>query len=166
MFLRSPPLFLPLPPLLSFSFPISLSAIQLNSISTTCIPTYWLSQGVNSLWQLVEPAGKAIEVSHASNKALAVDISIWIQQVIKGMRQRGGEPMPNAHIIGKQAMIFHTPIEMCIGEIQRSAPQYPKENGILCRIKNNTTMLKTSLIPLVHTCNTYIINFRYIFTDT
>ena len=67
-------------------------------LSPTTLPL--LPQGVNSLWQLVEPTGKAVEVSHAANKALAVDISIWIQQVIKGMRQKGGDPLPNAHIIG------------------------------------------------------------------
>ena len=28
-----------------------------------------------------------------------VDISIWLNQAVKGMRTREGEPLPNAHLV-------------------------------------------------------------------
>ena len=28
-----------------------------------------------------------------------VDVSIWLNQAVKGMRDRHGEPLPNAHLI-------------------------------------------------------------------
>ena len=27
------------------------------------------------------------------------DVSIWLNQAVKGLRDRGGEPVPNAHLI-------------------------------------------------------------------
>ena len=62
--------------------------------------------GVNSLWSLLEPAARPVELHHATNKILAVDISIWLQQIVKGMRTPQGDMIPNAHIVGMFARIL------------------------------------------------------------
>eukprot|EP00039_Didymoeca_costata_P028407 m.20936 g.20936 ORF g.20936 m.20936 type:complete len:888 (-) comp7000_c0_seq1:854-3517(-) len=56
--------------------------------------------GVSGLWQLLEPTARPVELSHGADKVLAVDISIWLQQIIKGMKTKGGETIQGAHIIG------------------------------------------------------------------
>ncbi|XP_061707588.1 DNA excision repair protein ERCC-5 [Cydia pomonella] len=56
--------------------------------------------GVTGLWRLVEPAGKPVPVETLENKVLAVDISIWLHQVVKGYQDAKGAPLPNAHLIG------------------------------------------------------------------
>jgi DNA excision repair protein ERCC-5 len=42
--------------------------------------------GVKGLWQLLEPSGGSADLEAAKGKVLSVDISIWIQQIVKGMR--------------------------------------------------------------------------------
>jgi DNA excision repair protein ERCC-5 len=37
------------------------------------------------------------------NKVLAVDVSIWLHQVVKGFQDSHGNPLPNAHLLG----LFH-----------------------------------------------------------
>lgn len=56
--------------------------------------------GVAGLWQLLQPAGVAIDFKKLSGKRLAVDISIWLQQIVKGMRDSRGEAVHKAHIVG------------------------------------------------------------------
>ncbi|GBP20580.1 DNA repair protein complementing XP-G cells homolog [Eumeta japonica] len=56
--------------------------------------------GVTGLWRLIEPAGKPVPVESLENKVLAVDISIWLHQVVKGYQDAKGAPLPNAHLIG------------------------------------------------------------------
>lgn len=59
--------------------------------------------GVQNLWQLLEPAKAPLKngaSAQVENKRLAVDISIWITQLVKGMRDNRGEQIPNAHLIG------------------------------------------------------------------
>ncbi|XP_022124969.2 DNA excision repair protein ERCC-5 homolog isoform X1 [Pieris rapae] len=56
--------------------------------------------GVTGLWRLIEPAGKPVPVETLENKILAVDISIWLHQMVKGYQDAKGAPLPNAHLIG------------------------------------------------------------------
>ncbi|OWR49278.1 mutagen-sensitive protein 201 [Danaus plexippus plexippus] len=56
--------------------------------------------GVTGLWRLIEPAGKPVPVETLENKVLAVDISIWLHQMVKGYQDAKGAPLPNAHLIG------------------------------------------------------------------
>ncbi|RWS10041.1 DNA repair protein complementing XP-G cells-like protein [Dinothrombium tinctorium] len=56
--------------------------------------------GVKGLWQLLEPIGKPINLESLENKVLAVDFSIWLNQSIKGIRDKHGHPVQNAHIKG------------------------------------------------------------------
>ncbi|CAH2104274.1 unnamed protein product [Euphydryas editha] len=56
--------------------------------------------GVTGLWRLIEPAGKPVPVETLENKVLAVDISIWLHQMVKGYQDAKGAPVANAHLIG------------------------------------------------------------------
>ncbi|XP_055641836.1 DNA excision repair protein ERCC-5 isoform X2 [Toxorhynchites rutilus septentrionalis] len=59
--------------------------------------------GVTGLWKLVEQSGKPVPLETLENKVLAVDISIWLHQVIKGFQDSKGSSLPNAHVLG----LFH-----------------------------------------------------------
>ena len=90
--------------------------------------------GVTGLWSLLEPVGKPIPLESLENKILAIDVSIWLNQVstwrrrlgwfklmfyfvikfsydhvhillqaVKGFRDRSGNAVANAHLLG----LFH-----------------------------------------------------------
>ncbi|KAM6316654.1 DNA excision repair protein ERCC-5-like [Aegotheles albertisi] len=59
--------------------------------------------GVQGLWKLLECAGRPINPETLEGKILAVDISIWLNQAIKGARDRGGGSVQNAHLL----TLFH-----------------------------------------------------------
>ncbi|XP_063427344.1 DNA excision repair protein ERCC-5-like [Mytilus trossulus] len=54
--------------------------------------------GVQGLWQLLNPTGRPVSLQSLEGKILAVDVSIWLHQAVKGMRDRDGNPLPNAHL--------------------------------------------------------------------
>ncbi|ESO05925.1 hypothetical protein HELRODRAFT_188230 [Helobdella robusta] len=56
--------------------------------------------GVKGLWKLLEPTGKAVSCQSLTGKVLAVDVSLWLHQLLKGMRDNKGQPIRNAHLIG------------------------------------------------------------------
>lgn len=56
--------------------------------------------GVHGLWQVLEPAGKPIALETLENKVLAVDVSLWLHQAVKGFRDAQGSPVANAHLLG------------------------------------------------------------------
>jgi DNA excision repair protein ERCC-5 len=56
--------------------------------------------GVKDLWQLLSPVGRRVSIETLQGKTLAIDVSIWITQFIKSMRDEDGKMMKNAHIIG------------------------------------------------------------------
>ncbi|XP_023246199.1 DNA repair protein complementing XP-G cells homolog [Copidosoma floridanum] len=56
--------------------------------------------GVLGLWKLVDATGKPVPLETLEGKVLAIDISIWIHQVIQGYQDRRGNALPNAHLIG------------------------------------------------------------------
>ena len=59
--------------------------------------------GIHGLWTLLEPAGKPIPLETLENKILAIDVSIWLNQAVKGFRDNEGGAVPNAHLLG----LFH-----------------------------------------------------------
>ncbi|EDW02918.1 GH10954 [Drosophila grimshawi] len=59
--------------------------------------------GVTGLWKLIEPCGKPVPVETLEGKVLAVDISIWLHQVVKGFQDSKGSALNNAHLLG----LFH-----------------------------------------------------------
>jgi len=56
--------------------------------------------GVLGLWTLLDPAGKPVPVESLSHKVLAVDISIWLNQAVRGFRDKQGNAVPHAHLLG------------------------------------------------------------------
>ncbi|XP_073722405.1 DNA excision repair protein ERCC-5 homolog isoform X1 [Misgurnus anguillicaudatus] len=59
--------------------------------------------GVHGLWKLLESTGKPINPETLEGKILAVDISIWLNQAVKGVRDRDGNSVQNAHLL----TLFH-----------------------------------------------------------
>ncbi|XP_075933807.1 DNA excision repair protein ERCC-5 isoform X2 [Anarhichas minor] len=59
--------------------------------------------GVHGLWRLLETTGKPINPETLEGKILAVDISIWLNQAVKGVRDRDGNSVQNAHLL----TLFH-----------------------------------------------------------
>ncbi|CAM9526808.1 unnamed protein product, partial [Choristocarpus tenellus] len=56
--------------------------------------------GIKNLWQLLSPIGRSVSIETLEGKTLAVDVSIWLTQFIKAMRDDDGKVVKNAHIIG------------------------------------------------------------------
>ncbi|XP_053240416.1 DNA excision repair protein ERCC-5 [Podarcis raffonei] len=59
--------------------------------------------GVQGLWKLLECSGRPINPETLEGKILAVDISIWLNQAVKGARDRHGNSTHNAHLL----ILFH-----------------------------------------------------------
>jgi 5'-3' exonuclease len=56
--------------------------------------------GVKDLWQLLAPIGRRVSIETLEGKVLAIDMSIWLTQFIKAMRDDEGKMIKNAHILG------------------------------------------------------------------
>ncbi len=56
--------------------------------------------GVLGLWDLLAPVGRIISIETLEGKRLAIDMSIWLTQFIKAMRNEDGTMIKNAHLIG------------------------------------------------------------------
>lgn len=56
--------------------------------------------GVTSLWEIVGPAARPVKLDALSRKRLAVDASIWIYQFLKAVRDKDGNSLGQAHIVG------------------------------------------------------------------
>ena len=54
--------------------------------------------GVQSLWQLLDQVGRPVDLEQLEGKVLAVDVSIWLHQIVRAMRDSRGELVENAHI--------------------------------------------------------------------
>nr|XP_027794637.1 DNA repair protein complementing XP-G cells isoform X1 [Marmota flaviventris] len=59
--------------------------------------------GVQGLWKLLECSGRQVSPEALEGKVLAVDISIWLNQALKGARDRHGNAIENAHLL----TLFH-----------------------------------------------------------
>ena len=56
--------------------------------------------GVRGLWQLLAAVGRRISIESLEGKILAIDVSIWITQFVKAMRDEDGKTIHNAHLVG------------------------------------------------------------------
>ena len=56
--------------------------------------------GVKDLWQLLSPVGRRVNIESLQGKTLAIDMSVWLTQFIKAMRDNEGKMIKNAHLIG------------------------------------------------------------------
>ncbi|XP_060079730.1 DNA excision repair protein ERCC-5-like [Ylistrum balloti] len=54
--------------------------------------------GVQGLWQLIQSTGKPVSLLSLDGKILSIDVSIWLHHAVKGMRDKDGNPLPNAHL--------------------------------------------------------------------
>ena len=62
--------------------------------------------GVTGLWQLVGPVARPIALESLAGKRLAVDVSIWMYQFQKAMRdKKTGESLQGAHISPSQSAV-------------------------------------------------------------
>ncbi|XP_059619028.1 DNA excision repair protein ERCC-5 [Phlebotomus argentipes] len=79
--------------------------------------------GVTGLWKLLEPSGKPVPLETLENKVLAIDISIWLHQVVKGFQDSKGGTLPNAHLLG----LFH---RLCKLLFYRVKPVFVFDGGV------------------------------------
>ena len=56
--------------------------------------------GVHGLWELLAPVGHRVSNERVRNKVLAVDVSIWLTQFVKAMRDAEGAQVRNGHLLG------------------------------------------------------------------
>ncbi|XP_015113783.1 DNA repair protein complementing XP-G cells homolog [Diachasma alloeum] len=56
--------------------------------------------GVTGLWRLIDASGKPVPLESLEGKVLAIDVSIWIHQVLQGYQDKRGNSLPNAHLLG------------------------------------------------------------------
>lgn len=62
--------------------------------------------GVHDLWKLLSPCGHRLSIETLTGQRVAVDVSIWLVQFIKAMRDQEGNVLPNAHLIGLIRRVF------------------------------------------------------------
>ncbi|XP_003491427.1 DNA repair protein complementing XP-G cells isoform X2 [Bombus impatiens] len=90
--------------------------------------------GVYGLWRLLDATGKQVPLETLEGKILAIDISIWIHQVLQGYQDRFGNPKPNAHLIG----LFHRICKLLYYKIK---PVFVFDGGVPM-LKKNTIALR------------------------
>ncbi|EGE06858.1 DNA-repair protein rad13 [Trichophyton equinum CBS 127.97] len=56
--------------------------------------------GVTGLWTVVKPCARPIKLETLNKRRLAIDASIWIYQFLKAVRDKEGNALRNAHIVG------------------------------------------------------------------
>ncbi|KAA8495842.1 DNA repair protein UVH3 [Porphyridium purpureum] len=56
--------------------------------------------GVSGLWELLAPTGRHVPIEHLSGRKVAVDVSVWLTQFVKAMRDSNGMMFRNAHLLG------------------------------------------------------------------
>jgi DNA excision repair protein ERCC-5 len=56
--------------------------------------------GVTGLWTVLQPCARPIKLETLNKKRLAVDASIWIYQFLKAVRDKEGNALRNAHVVG------------------------------------------------------------------
>ncbi|XP_017860288.1 PREDICTED: DNA repair protein complementing XP-G cells homolog [Drosophila arizonae] len=79
--------------------------------------------GVTGLWKLIEPCGKPVPVETLEGKVLAIDISIWLHQAVKGFQDSKGSALNNAHLLG----LFH---RLCKLLYYRVRPVFIFDGGV------------------------------------
>ncbi|KAK9369779.1 hypothetical protein V1509DRAFT_619086 [Lipomyces kononenkoae] len=56
--------------------------------------------GVHGLWTILGPVARPVKLESLHGRRLAVDASIWIYHFLKAVRDKEGNALPNAHIVG------------------------------------------------------------------
>ncbi|XP_056411671.1 DNA excision repair protein ERCC-5 [Hyla sarda] len=96
--------------------------------------------GVQGLWKLLECSGRPVNPETLEGKILAVDISIWLNQAVKGARDRHGNAIQNAHLL----TLFHRLCKLLFFRIRPifvfdgEAPQLKKQTLAKRRQKKDT----------------------------
>ena len=54
--------------------------------------------GIKNFWPIVEPHGRNISVESLRGKRLAVDFSIWLNQIVRAAKTKDGETVNGAQI--------------------------------------------------------------------
>ncbi|XP_011506583.1 PREDICTED: DNA repair protein complementing XP-G cells [Ceratosolen solmsi marchali] len=93
--------------------------------------------GVIGLWRLIDATGKPVPLEKLEGKVLAIDVSIWIHQVIQGYQDRQGNSIPNAHLIG----LFNRICKLMYFKIK---PVFVFDGGVPL-LKKKTTALRRKL---------------------
>ena len=121
--------------------------------------------GIHGLWSVIEPAGKPVPLESLENKILAVgnkikttqlwqnhspfllDVSIWLNQAVKGYRDKSGNAVTNAHLLG----LFHRITKLLFYKIKPvfvfdgKAPDLKKETLQRRRIRKGDASKKARL---------------------
>lgn len=79
--------------------------------------------GVHGLWKLIETSGKPIPLETLENRVLAVDVSIWLYQLVKGFQDKAGQSVTNAYLVG----LFH---RICKLLFYRIKPIFVFDGGV------------------------------------
>ncbi|KAK9510241.1 hypothetical protein O3M35_005068 [Rhynocoris fuscipes] len=79
--------------------------------------------GVHGLWRLIDSAGKPIPIETLENKVLAVDVSIWLYQLVKGFRERAERSVNNPFLLG----LFHRILKLLFYRIK---PVFVFDGGV------------------------------------
>ncbi|KAK7068541.1 Xeroderma pigmentosum G I-region, partial [Halocaridina rubra] len=79
--------------------------------------------GVKGLWKLIESSGVPVPVETLEHKILAVDVSIWLHQAVRGFRGPGGAAVANAHLL----TLFH---RICKLLFYRIRPVFVFDGGV------------------------------------
>eukprot|EP00911_Craspedida_sp_UC1_P000484 UC1_evm3s365 len=61
--------------------------------------------GVHGLWTLLDIVGRPVDMNKLDGAVLGVDISIWLHQIVRGMRTRQGDLVRGAHVQGVLARV-------------------------------------------------------------
>ncbi|KAK6347245.1 DNA repair protein rad2 [Orbilia brochopaga] len=56
--------------------------------------------GVTGLWTVVQPCARPVKLETLAQRRLAIDASIWIYQFLKAVRDKEGNALRNAHVVG------------------------------------------------------------------
>ena len=93
--------------------------------------------GVNHLWQVMLPVGRRVGIETLEGKVLAVDVSIWLIQFVKAMRDaQTGRPIENAHILGS----FRRLLKLVFARVR---PVFVFD-GVAPMLKRRTLMVRAS----------------------
>lgn len=79
--------------------------------------------GVKGLWKLIEEAGTPVPLESLELKILAVDVSIWLHQAVRGFKGIGGETVANSHLL----TLFH---RICKLLFYRIKPVFVFDGGV------------------------------------
>ncbi|KAI8581532.1 hypothetical protein K450DRAFT_231759 [Umbelopsis ramanniana AG] len=56
--------------------------------------------GVKNLWDILAPVARPVQLDSLRQRKLAIDASIWLYHFLKAVRDKEGNALKNAHIVG------------------------------------------------------------------